>query len=339
MKLIFTTLLCFSVLASFGQKPKCDCNDYPVKPACKGPCGMTIVKTKDARTIAENLGVNIDLADKVAHVANRQNKRSIDDFKNDLSQKDFAELRKKYISWVNNATSFTNNGIIGNNNKSNSDANHNNAVTTDESHNNTIDNSHENSNTRDANNNYGTIENGSNSHNSTTTSGTGNIQIQGSNNTIVLQEPKNKIESKTDVGGYYTKSNNSGLNFEVTGCRGNQSSQSVTVYFTITNSDKVHQYVQIGNNNHVHGGAAKAYDPDGNLLIFKGATLGPQSGPYPSVELPTGLPVRGSITYGNVLPSTSSIFMMNLDFENKNWDGGGNYVKEVMEIHNVKIEW
>ncbi|MFI5139724.1 MAG: OmpA family protein [Sphingobacteriales bacterium] len=129
---------------------------------------------------------------------------------------------------------------------------------------------------------------------------------------------------------------NSGLDFTVTGCTGDVNSQTVTVYFSFSNPRKAHQRIGVFNDMQRH---SKAFDTDGNQFPCKNFTLGNESNYDIETELPTGLRVKGTATFSNVLSTSTKLAVIEIATINSNWDGGGDRREGTIEIKNVPIIW
>jgi hypothetical protein len=147
---------------------------------------------------------------------------------------------------------------------------------------------------------------------------------------------------QTAVSESNIKTPDNDISFTITGCMGNQTAQTVTVFFTFSNSTKANQAIWI----RAHGMGyeyqkkANAFDKDGNQFAFGGATLGQTtSNREVKTQLPTGIPVSGSIKFLNVLPSVTKFSLINIPSGNSNWNGGGDKRERIIEIKDVTINW
>jgi hypothetical protein len=123
------------------------------------------------------------------------------------------------------------------------------------------------------------------------------------------------------------------LDFVATGCTGNTGAQTVTLYFTIANPVKVNQTIFIGT-----GPGCKAFDEEGDLSKPKACTLANGDGTK-WTELPTGLTMKGSLTFSNILPKETQLAIVQFNIFTKNSDGGGDQQMKAIYMKNVSIIW
>jgi hypothetical protein len=132
-----------------------------------------------------------------------------------------------------------------------------------------------------------------------------------------------------------TTNTNSGdqLVFAITGCNGSIGAQTVTISFTIANPVKVNQTINIG-----LGPACKAIDADGDACRPKECMLANGNGAA-YTELPTGLTMKGSITFSNVLSKEAQFSMVQFNIFTRNSDGGRDPKVKAIDMRNVPITW
>lgn len=99
-----------------------------------------------------------------------------------------------------------------------------------------------------------------------------------------------------------------GIRFELQGCR--LSGSEITCNFLVTNS---------GDDRNVTlcspcwANRSRAVDMNGNEYLGQAATLGQDRGPEPRATLASGIPLRASITFGRVKP-TSGLKLLEVSF-------------------------
>lgn len=123
------------------------------------------------------------------------------------------------------------------------------------------------------------------------------------------------------------------LVFTLTGCSGSTGAQTVTLSFTIANPVKVNQTINIG-----VGPACKAIDQDGDDCRPKECMLANGNGAA-YTELPTGLTMKGSITFANVLSKEQQLAMVQFNIFTRNSDGGRDPHVKAIDLRNVPISW
>jgi hypothetical protein len=144
---------------------------------------------------------------------------------------------------------------------------------------------------------------------------------------------------QTNNAGITPAGNNSGNNstdkitFQIDACAGNSGAQTVTVFFTIANPNSVNQNVFIG-----LGPACKVIDPDGNLSRPREARLGDADGSK-WTELPTGIKMKGSITFNNILPKQTQLALMQFNIFSVNSVGGGDGKTKTIDVRNLNVAW
>lgn len=145
--------------------------------------------------------------------------------------------------------------------------------------------------------------------------------------------------AQTNNAGITPAGNNSGNNttdkitFQIDACTGNSGAQTVTVFFTIANPNSVNQNVVIG-----LGPACKVIDPDGNLCRPREVRLGDADGSR-WTEIPTGIKMKGSITFNNVLPKNTQLALMQFNIFSVNSVGGGDGKTKTIDVRNLNVAW
>jgi hypothetical protein len=145
--------------------------------------------------------------------------------------------------------------------------------------------------------------------------------------------------AQTNNAGITPAGNNSGYNstdkitFQLDACTGNSAAQTVTVFFTIANPNNVNQNIFIG-----LGPACKVIDPDGNLCRPREARLGDADGTK-WTELPTGIKMKGSITFNNILPKQTQLALLQFNIFSVNSAGGGDGKAKNIDIRNLNVAW
>ena len=120
---------------------------------------------------------------------------------------------------------------------------------------------------------------------------------------------------------------------------GNKSQQTITVNFVLK-TDLPHQ--QVGLIDAVCGtyGEGKAYDGDGTEYNLRGVSLGNNTaGSHVTNKLPTAVPLKGNITFANVLPKVGMLSFITFYMSSRNYDGGEHCQGGNVEIRNAKIDW
>ena len=150
---------------------------------------------------------------------------------------------------------------------------------------------------------------------------------------LFAQNSLNKTQHKDSIAKYI----GNGVYLTVTGCIGDEASQKITLYFTLTNPSKAHQKIKIDPWNEVPVGA---YDNDGNQFPFGTVNLANQTG-YGQVEteLPTNLKVKGYITFINVFNKAKKLAHISIPISSGNWPSASDVLQEIIEINNVSVNW
>lgn len=164
-----------------------------------------------------------------------------------------------------------------------------------------------------------------------------NVKVNWDANTFPYEdvEAKNKNIEYTKDG--YTKSFCNGLDFYYTGCKGDAAAQTVTIYFVMANYNKANQKVLI---DPYSSKRAFAFDNIGNSYSFDRINIVNESSEGSlDFMIPTGLFVKGSITFKNVLPVANSLGIVNFSAKAENWNGSGNEIEDAIQLNNLKINW
>jgi len=131
----------------------------------------------------------------------------------------------------------------------------------------------------------------------------------------------------------------SDIDFKLLSCVGDKSSQRVTVTYRCQSKDIPHQKIRFAVTNASEGVAG--YDSFGKSYQVVNASLGNASTTWSETAiLPTDIALIGTATLSNVLASNvDALRQLNLYFETKNNDGGGNGKDGIVGFSNVKINW
>lgn len=142
-------------------------------------------------------------------------------------------------------------------------------------------------------------------------------------------------------GKNIVKNIDNGISFTVTGCTGNPHEQTVTLYFTFSNPNKVHQLITLRFRK--YGNYTNALDRESNAYTAGEIILGGESNSdayRQSVkQLPTGNILKGAITFTNILPSVTQFSLINILTESCNSSGGGDKKEGWIEVQNVPVTW
>ncbi len=132
------------------------------------------------------------------------------------------------------------------------------------------------------------------------------------------------------------------VDIKILSVAGNKSQQTVTVNFVLK-TELPHQKIGlIKNLCNLTGREGKAYDGEGTEYNLKTTSLGTNtSGYYGTVDnkLPTSVPLKGSITFANILPKVSMLSFITFFMSSANYDGGEHCQGGNVEIRNAKIDW
>jgi outer membrane protein OmpA-like peptidoglycan-associated protein len=146
--------------------------------------------------------------------------------------------------------------------------------------------------------------------------------------------------SPSKNGSDSTKNIIKGVDLSITACVGDPNAQTVTLYFTFTNTTNISQKITL------HGGAKSTgvtavgvppstiFDDNGSQYECKDDFW-----LLSDKELPSQLKLKGMIVFSNVLPSAKMIALAKLSVGIADWDGGGNGKRGVLQFKNLKINW
>ncbi len=148
-----------------------------------------------------------------------------------------------------------------------------------------------------------------------------------------------KNDSKSDTAEMIVKSFDPNFNFKVTSIKGNRNLQTVTISFVISHK-LPHQVVGFTDSEQ-----SIAYDFEGNSYPIKEVTLGVNSGFISFMignitKIPTNIPIKGTITFKQILPAVSVLSYMSINVTYGPFDGySSNRQGSNIEISNMKIDW
>jgi hypothetical protein len=140
-----------------------------------------------------------------------------------------------------------------------------------------------------------------------------------------------QANSQTNTNGTANNLSTDAVTFVIDGCTGNSAAQTVTIFFTIANPVHVNQVVAVGGPN------ARAIDPEGNLSRPKELHLADGNGGW--VEIPTGLKVKGSLTFANILAKEAQLALLEFTIFSHNSDGGRDPKTKPISVRNLNINW
>ena len=131
---------------------------------------------------------------------------------------------------------------------------------------------------------------------------------------------------------------NDDLDFKIISVTGSTDAQTITLKFLIK-----HELVNKEFDLHVGSGKPLAYNVVGEALEFKSADF-PNS---PSqihrgvmgVKVPTSVPVQGQIEFQNVLPGTTQLSYIGLNYYLLNLRGNRDRETYEIEIRNISVDW
>ncbi|GAA4322803.1 hypothetical protein GCM10023149_23360 [Mucilaginibacter gynuensis] len=171
--------------------------------------------------------------------------------------------------------------------------------------------------------------------------GTGNSSSAGSSAPTNNGSAPSTTELNVNSGKMSIKNIDNGIDFTVTGCIGNSHNQTVTLYFSFSNPNKVHQLIKMGF--HSYSLKTNALDNESNTFDASLITLAGENNTNNyrtlSKQLPTGNSMKGSVTFSNILSSVQQFTLVNLLTETSNWSGGGDKKGGLIEVRNVPITW
>jgi len=96
MRATLTILLSLFCFQCFSQ---CDCYTFPVAPNCKKECGIILLQSGTKEQLKAELKLDDKTIDKIINTPNRENKKSVNDFKTNL-QNDYQKVEKAYNNWT-----------------------------------------------------------------------------------------------------------------------------------------------------------------------------------------------------------------------------------------------
>lgn len=164
-----------------------------------------------------------------------------------------------------------------------------------------------------------------------------NIAVNWKANTFPYEETEDNSKNIDFTKDGFNKSICNGLDFYYTGCNGDAAAQTTTVYFVIANNNKSNQKITIDPYSQKR---AFAFDNIGNNYAFDKLTITNESSEGQTEFLiPTGLFVKGSITYKNILPVAKSLGIVNFNVRSENSNGSGGEIEEAIQLTNLKIDW
>jgi hypothetical protein len=134
-----------------------------------------------------------------------------------------------------------------------------------------------------------------------------------------------------------------GLNFTITGCKGDPAAQRVTIYFRIANPTKPHQRLSVGDSRKEKAIVAM----DENSIEYHNSSIGlggqviNENNQSLDIwkQLPQGLSINGSLTFINVMPSITHFALVRIWVSNSNFDGSNNETQGWEEARNIPIDW
>lgn len=161
---------------------------------------------------------------------------------------------------------------------------------------------------------------------------------------VVWNYSKTPINTTSNASKQYLpegslKKLNCGLDVTFTKCEGDVSTQLTTIFFTIANPAKANVKIKID-----PWGVEKAslIDTKGNSFQFNGASLSNNvNNGFVEADLPTGIVLKGSISFRNMLPQNDAIALVNIPLA---W----RYITEYnyydvdegnVQFRNIKINW
>ena len=143
-----------------------------------------------------------------------------------------------------------------------------------------------------------------------------------------LEEDNQRLKEKVSFCDLYNKSSqtesksfNSKFDFKILECRGNRIDQIVEIDILIKHS-LPHQEMQL----YTGSKAPVAYGESGEAFELKEANFSQSKG-RSGVEkfiIPTSVPIKGTLTFRNILPETDKLSLITGIFEFENQYGGSN---------------
>ena len=164
-----------------------------------------------------------------------------------------------------------------------------------------------------------------------------NVAVNWKANTFPYEEIEDNTKKIDFTNAGFSKTICNGLDLYYTGCSGDAASQTTTIFFVIANNNKSNQKVTIDPYSQKK---AFAFDNIGNSYNFEKLIITNESSDgQTEFMIPTGLFVKGSITFKNILPVAKSLGIVNFNVKSENWNGSGNEIEEAVQLTNLKIDW
>ena len=156
--------------------------------------------------------------------------------------------------------------------------------------------------------------------------------------TVYLRQVISTCDLLKKSGDYLVSNSNKEIKIEVLSCTGDRNFQTVTVEFMISHQ-LPHQRLYIDTGQY----APTAFDNLGNTFKFKSVDFKENFNKYllgdVDVIVPTGIRIKGSITYSNVLPSMEQFSLARFDYHSHNQDDRARGNRHKVEIRNIPIIW
>lgn len=134
-----------------------------------------------------------------------------------------------------------------------------------------------------------------------------------------------------------TKTIGNGLQLKVEDCIGDSMNNTITVFYSITNTNLPNQKIKIDIESKY---PALAYDENGNRFYHKKIMLASiTSNSSITTQVPTNIGVWGSITFINVFSNTKKLSLVSFPIASCNWDGTQTLKDEWVEIKNIPVVW
>jgi hypothetical protein len=129
------------------------------------------------------------------------------------------------------------------------------------------------------------------------------------------------------------------IDTKILSCKGDRNNQIVTIEFIVSHK-LLNQNLCIANDQ----SNIKAFDALGNELPAKAVEIGSAStmdvfGGGKCNKIPTDVPVKGFVTFKNVLPGTDILKFVTVAFKFRNFDSDDEYVYGTLEVRNIKVKW
>ena len=152
-----------------------------------------------------------------------------------------------------------------------------------------------------------------------------------------------KILSYTTTEGdkYTIKNIDNGLNLKINRREGNPSTQTVTVYFTLSNFSKPNQKVTLMNSDR---GSSQAFDENGKQYTVSSFLLGDPKdkqniGKEISKDLNTAMSIQGGFNFKNVPVSVAKFSLINIAIESVDLNDPSKVEKGVIVVRDMPIKW